>query len=1152
MNATAMKRRVCLPLAFSLLIGGSMLDLHAQQKLGKIRGAVLDPSGAAVPNAAIVARHIATGTETEIKSSSSGDYLFPALEIGEYTLRAALQGFKTAERTGLRVVSGESLSVDIQLTVGELTDTVEVTAEIATVDFSKTSAGTAQLSETISNLPIQVAGNARRSLDFLSTLPGVTYVPNSGAIVQGIGDAGPHRNAVMFSYDGQIASVNLSQGLRDDTGPIPDLIQEFRLATNQDAEQGWTQGTGVELITKSGTNQFHGTVYEYFRNNALDARGFIAPRVPPQKQNEYGALVSGPIYKNKHFFIGSFNGFKRRTSGAGLIRTVPTARMRNGDFGELLGPQIGTDVLGRPILRGQIYDPATTRPDGQGGFIRDPFPNNVIPSIRISPVSKFFQDLLPPATRAGTQGNWVGLSGRAVDDRDRTYVKTDHILGNHKITFGYEDTPNDTGGTSTSAVGYEKLEGRTFDARQYRVRLSHTVTLKPNLLLSTRVAINNVPRIWGNFSQPSGTIAAGVLKGAQTPEVPGINIEGGFNSFGGFIRTVQCPQGTIPASVDLSWVKGKHNMKFGAQYMHQYTNQLLELYTAGDYNFVDRGTGLPGNAATGSGYASYFLGQVNSATQWTPRAERHTSHSNGFFAQDQWKVTPKFTINYGLRWNVFVPFHESYHRTGAFSPTVPNPAAGGRLGALQFWGTGPGRNGRGRVSDINYGEFAPRLGLAYALDSKTVVRAYYGIDHYPLNAEFASGFIVPNAGFGAQVVRASVDNGLTPLVDWTNGINILPRVPNLDPSLLNGTSIAMLDPTESQAGKTQSLGFTVEREVGWATALRAEYVGKLAHGIPTNQLAQYNHLNTRHLSLGNLLNANINSPEARAAGIPIPYAGFNGPVFQALRPFPQFQDVALTNAKNGYSLYHSLQMSAQKRFGSGLSFLVSHTIQKILTPSDSGMNFNSFAPNGTIQHVTLQNQSKMLATFDRTHQFKASYSYELPFGKNKMFLSGANPFLNHVVGGWTVSGIHIYQSGTPIRVTSRQVLPGIGPVWPLRVPDRPIRTSVGCGDIDINNPQSRQFLNLDAFATAAPFTFGNTRVLPSNRDCPTFNEDISLIKDFVVREPVRLRFGAQFFNIFNRHFWTGLNTDTGNITGFGRHFGASGARSIQFLLKVDF
>lgn len=869
----------------------------AQQRTGAIVGTVLDASGAAVPGARVTAQHSATGVDVEVSSSGEGSFAFPALAIGEYSVRVSAPGFKATERPLLRVVSGETVSLEVVLSVGELTETVTVTDELPPVDFSRTTAGAAQTSETISNLPLQVAGSSRRSLDFLATMPGVTYVPNSGAIVQGTGDAGPHRNAVMFSIDGQIASVNFSQGLRDDTGPVPDLIEEFRLVANQNAEHGWTQGTGVELITKSGTNAFHGTLYEYLRNDALDARGFIAPSVPPQKQHEYGFVIHGPIVRNKHFFIGSWDGFKRRTSSAGLVRTVPTNLMRSGDFSESLGAQVGTDALGRPVLEGQVYDPLTTRPDGMGGFIRDPFANNVIPADRFSPVSERYQSYLPAPTRAGLQQNWVGLGGRNVIDRDRTYLKTDHVMGRHNINFAWEYTPRDKD-TTTPAIGWEQLEGQLFDRGQFRGRVSDTVTVKPNLILSARVAVNRAPSVWGNYSFPSGN--EGDLPGALTEEVPSSVIQGTM-SFGGFVRTVQCPQGTIPASIDLSWVKGNHNFKFGGQYMHQFTQQVLELFTAGDYQFTDRVTGLPGTAATGSGYASYLLGEVESATVWTPRAERHTSHSHGYYFQDQWRVTPKLTLNYGLRWNIFVPFHETYGRIGAFRPDVPNPAAGGRLGALEFWGEGAGRNGRGRLADIKWTEFAPRFGFAYALDNKTVVRGYYGLDHYPLNAEFASGFIVPDLGFGAQVSRASTDNGVTPLLNWSDGVgSLFPAVPNLDPSLLNGSSVAMLDPNETQAGKVQSLGFAIEREVGSGMALRAEYVGKLAHGIPTNQLALYNQLDTQYLPLGDLLTADIHSDQARAAGIPIPYTGFQGSVAQALRPYPQFQDISLVNAKNGY------------------------------------------------------------------------------------------------------------------------------------------------------------------------------------------------------------------------------------------------------------
>ena len=428
---------------------------NAQQRTGAIVGTVFDTSHAAVPGATVTARHVATGVDVEVTSSGTGTFAFPALTIGEYSVRASAAGFKATERPQLRVVSGETITLELELSVGELSETVTVTDELPPVDFTRTTAGAAQTSETIRDLPLQVAGSSRRSLDFLATMPGVTYVPNSGAIVQGTGDSGPHRNAVMFSIDGQIASVNFSQGLRDDTGPVPDLIEEFRLVANQNAEHGWTQGTGVELITKSGTNAFHGTVYEYLRNDALDARGFIAPSVPPQKQHEYGVVIHGPIVRNKHFFIASWDGFKRRTSSAALVRTVPTALMRNGDFSESLGAQIATDVLGRPVFKGQIYDPLTTRSDGKGGFIRDPFENNVIPGDRFSPVSQRYQGFLPVPTRPGLQQNWVGLGGRNVIDRDRTYIKTDHILGSHTISFGWEYTPRDKS-TTTPSIGWEQ------------------------------------------------------------------------------------------------------------------------------------------------------------------------------------------------------------------------------------------------------------------------------------------------------------------------------------------------------------------------------------------------------------------------------------------------------------------------------------------------------------------------------------------------------------------------------------------------------------------------------------------------------------------------------------------------------------------------
>ena len=1149
-----MKQRTSLfvSVVIALVAGSLMTPLYAQQQTGSILGTIRDESGGVIVGADVTAENVATGVTTETVSSDDGFYIFPALGIGEYSVTVMLPGFSQAVQTGVRVVAGSSATVDVVLQVGEVTETFTVSAESPVVEKTDTRTSDAQLAETVEFLPLQVTGSARRSLDFLGTLPGVQYQGTSsasGTIVHGIGDAGPHRNAVTFNIDGQVASLNFSQGLRDDNGPHPDLVQEFRLETNQNAEHGWTLGTGVELITKSGSNKLHGSVFWFHRNDNLDARNFFASSVSPLIQNEFGFVLGGPIVEDRHFFMVSFDGFRRRSNRGGVVRTAATERMRSGDFGEWLGPRIGADVLGRPIFDGAIYDPATTRPDGQGGFIRDPFPNNIIPANRISGVSAFFRDLIPLPTQAGLQNNWVGSGGTAVRDQDRTYLKLDSDFGMHRVTFGWEDSPQ----ISIPNEGvWPEVEGGTNNARNYRLRLNYNVSIQPVLLLSARAGINRAPRVWGTIGTPTADVAAGVIEGALTPDVPSISIAGHTN-FGSFVRTVECPQGTVPVAVDLSWVKGRHNTKFGSQFLMQTTRQVLEIFAPGSYNFTDRGTGLPGVPETGVGYATFLLGDSENFTQWTNRAEKHTSFTWAFYAQDSWRATDKLTVNYGLRWELPIPAHETYDRIGTFSPSISNPAAGGINGALWFWGEGPGRNGRKRTANLNYANWGPRLGLAYALDEQTVIRGYAGLMYYPLNGEAASGFITPNLGFGAQVSRNSPDNGVTPAVNWTNGIvGILPAVPSLDPSLLNGSTVNFLDPLETKQGRVTRLGAALERQILGSVLVRAEYTGMLAHGIPSAQIARYNQLPLRFLGLGDLLLQDINSPDAQAAGISSPYAGFTGTVAQALRPFPQYDWVVQNNSKSAYSLYHSGIFSLQKRFETGFSFFIAHTIAKNLTVNDAGTNFNALNPNGAIQHWGLWNTSKMLATFDLPWYTKMNYAYELPFGPGKRWMADASGIVRQLVGGWTVAGIHNYSGGVPIRVTTRQFLQNIGPAWPILVDGGRVRTSTSCGDFDPGDPSRNRYLNINAFATPAQFQLGNTRVLPNVRTCGFSNEDFAILKDFFATEEVNLRFGAEFFNLFNRHHFRRINTDIDNPGAFGTQTNASNPRTIQFHLKITF
>lgn len=326
-------------------------------------------------------------------------------------------------------------------------------------------------------------------------------------------------------------------------------------------------------------------------------------------------------------------------------------------------------------------------------------------------------------------------------------------------------------------------------------------------------------------------------------------------------------------------------------------------------------------------------------------------------------------------------------------------------------------------------------------------------------------------------------------------------------------------------------------------------MGNLSHRMPTNGLIQLNQLDPKYLSLGNLLTAGVSSPAAQAAGIQLPYPGFSGPVAQALRPFPQYQNVVQRPAPAGNLTYHALQMNLQKRLGHGLSGLLAYTISKSIGDGNFG---NQGESGSTVQHTFLRQTAKALYQQDRTQSLAVSYVYELPFGPGKRFANSTNPFYKQVVGGWRFTGIHNYISGPPVRITTSAALPGgFGGVWANRVPDVPINAT-SCGDYDPNDPSRNRFLSINAFAVPGPFTLGNTSLLPNIRSCGILIENISIQKLFPIREGTRILFSADFNNAFNRHYWVGLSSNISNPAAFGRYGGASDPRTIQFHLKVEF
>ena len=1164
-----------------LLVGVSVPALAQEGGVGGITGTVSDPTGAVIPDMTVTATHEGTGISRQAVTGGTGIYLLTTLQIGEYTVRVTAPGFKTYEATDVRVVSSETVPFDIQLEVGDVTETVTVEATIATLDTTTETVGTTRTVEEIERLPIPLVGNSSRSaISLYRTVAGVNFQPlESGGqdfmVFSRSQVNGGMSGTFGYQIDGVEAGTGEAESAEDFISPMPEAIAEFRIEANADSTTGFNGGVSVQMTTKSGTNEFHGSVFWYNRNDFVGSRNVFnqSGETAPDKQNDAGFVVGGPIIKNKTFFFTAFDIYRFRqaavsTSGTAFsTTTLATQLMRQGDFSELLTRDDGDP---RPI-----FDPLTTRSStGPGGdlvFTRTMFPGNVIPSSRLSSISQTLQTKIDPPNRAGTVQNWQGQADITMVDIDKWLGKIDHHINeNHRFSISYEATitpflPEVSGQSGHSFIaggpGYLAPEvdtGFIDDRDSYRYRFNYMWTVSPTMLFTFRGGMTRNPdRILEAFPFGEGVpreqfgCDAG-WRGPFTCEAPRVNPEG-FAGFGppfnlDFILVLS--QKT-PFNVNLSWFKGSHNLKFGVDAWFLPFGWTNTIGRTGEFNFTNRMTGQPGDPSTGSGWASYMLGEVDSASITSPVDGRGRADAWAIYFQDQWRMTPKLTLTAGLRWNYFTPYSELQDKISTFDPNLPNPGAAGFLGGLSVYGDGPGRNGLRTVNEKFYKAFSPHFGFAYSLDPKTVIRASYSLTFAPhFQKYFGSiGPEVPTTGFNATLTDSEKDNGLTPAFNWEQGWQLtFPEFPEIDPALVNGSGITLIDRSESVPAYSQNISFEIGRELPHQISIRTAYVGNLSRRLATSSGADLNSIPLSLLSLGSLLNADISSPAAQAAGIPLPYQGFSGSVAQGLRPFPQYTGIGVYGAQFGSSTYHSLQTNFQKRSGDW-TFLVAYTISKQI----SNNNFPGFIGFGgvTRQHPEVMNTARALLQKDRPQILAVSWVYDLPFGRGKKFLGGASRGLNYLLGGWRLSSIQNYMSGIPIRVSSGQSIPGgFGGIWPVRA-GGPLQAN-SCGNVDPNSSGGDRFyLNSGAFTAAAPFTLGDTSLLPNQRQCAILQENVQLEKFFEITEDVRVHLGTLWQNALNRHWWTGLNTNTSSAD-YGRFGSASPPRNIMFYLKVEF
>jgi hypothetical protein len=581
-------------LLLSVILAVTALAGWGQQlNVGGITGTVRDSSGAVIPDVAVTVENHATGLKQATRTTEAGVYFTSLLPIGKYTVTATKNGFVTVTRSEINVFGGQTLSVDFELTVGAVTQQVEVTAEAPVLDTTSAHMGVTESEKLIGSLPITLIGQAARSaIQSVAYLPGVASVSSGGQSWTIISRA--QINGVppgMFGYeiDGLYAGAGAAESAEERVTPVPEQIAEVRLTNNTDASQGFNGGVSLDMVSKSGTSELHGTAYYYVRNQSLNARNFFLPVRPQDQQNNWGFNVAGPVklpylYSGRHktFFLAAMDWFKFRFTSSPtnniVTSSVPTEAMRRGDFREWLGPQIGTDAIGRPILRNQIYDPTTTRSDGRGGFIRDPFmfngQLNVIDPARLSDISKKFQNGYALPVLPGIAENWKGLSRESLIDKDQLSWKIDHQIGDkHRFSFSYErqipwfhDGPVESGFRSGNNGHFYINGGDAYldaslsngfidDRDMYRLRFNYVWTAQPNVLFNFRAGVNrSTKRRNGQWPSGANSPASGVarqygLTGTLTGNTPQVTIDG-VNGFGlGFEGALMADQDSTLAAL---------------------------------------------------------------------------------------------------------------------------------------------------------------------------------------------------------------------------------------------------------------------------------------------------------------------------------------------------------------------------------------------------------------------------------------------------------------------------------------------------------------------------------------------------------------------------------------------------------------------------
>jgi len=1140
--------------------------LYAQANAG-ITGTVEDPTGAVVADAAVTITNLSTRLAGHTTTSNAGTYSVTGLIPGVYSVTVEAKGFKKQVKNQVHVEVSTNSTINISLSTGSASETVEVTAETIALNTTQPQLGSTIEPAVVAALPTPVSGRGRQidSLQFLA--PGTTGSTFSHRISGGV----DFEQEIV--YNGIPAPQPETEGYTTNFNPPFEMVSEFRVERSTfSAQFGLGQGA-LTYQMASGTNRYHGDIFEINRNSLFDSVGFFngpawgGKNSPPtDHENNYGFTLGGPVWipkvyngRGRTFFHYSQEWYKQNNENT-AVSTVPTALEKTGDFSDFVDGSTGKLI--------PIYDPTTGQQFQYNGKL------NVIPPSRISAISKGLLQYLPDPDRPGS-----GIGGL---DSNKSFVPfinphIQHVWGftidqrlnatqglhysqwrNSFSNYSFDNNPFVVAPNPLNSMKYEPALGSGF-------LLTYDNAVTPKLVMTA--GFGWIGEINNQFNQTKYSSPA-VVGGVVPPYITfnGQHTLTKWGTQGAWLQSINRKLG-IAIVNNWLWSKGRHTFNIGGEFRRSYQDDNEEQTAGGQFQFSNHTTSTPNSTdpnfnTNGSSFASFLLGLPDAANRSNSQELRLRNFDLSPYIQDDIKLTPKLTVNVGLRWDIQVPFTENNNLIVFLDPKAANPAAGNIPGAATKFGNCTGCAGYTRA-DTHFGHVGPRLGFAYQINNKTVLQAGFAIAFLNGGAyEYGTSKVAVNYGnlLTGSFTRLSTGTNQSSYGSWDVTPLPNPTATPFSPSLGVGTQINAFSRNDGFSPYSQQWNVNIQRQLPYDTFLTAAWVGNRVIHLPS-QLNAPGQLDPKYLSLGSDLGLRFDNGSAQAKGYALPYANFvhdfggGATVGQALGPFPQYSKVFNNIEGSGTTYYQGLQVQVEKRFTNGLSFLAGYTLSRLMDNTSSG--FSSFTAGGVNKYN--QKPEWGVSTSDEPNTFKASGTYELPIGPGKKYFNNRG-VTGQILGGWQFSAILDYEAGTAVGITENGTPFPNGSNRPNR--DSSVKLSTAsysrAKDFFTGKASSAQMWNPLGFKTTTQYVLGDaTRTYGELRNPPLYKEDMNVRKHFYMGERFQGILQMDYFNAFNRTQFQNPDNNASSGT-FGRviNQGAQGNmpqnRQGQISLRIEF